>query len=951
MKRYLALLLLVASVASAQVPVCPSGFSTSGSCRISSSTGTGAFWSLGGLNGTQAIINPTGCNHCNGAVNYQLAPVNVQAFTVTATFVPNEYNGFLVLQNNQNSDASGFGPCSPGSCPFAAGAGYEGAMYQAFSSNGKSTDHIFGLELYDNHSFASCTSVTCSGASYTGSSTQIYQAQQPPYNPNYGTEAWYWTTDKILTSPVQFSSPATTQQTTTGHTYSATVTYDGTTLTYSVFDVTAGGSCPGATCFTQSWANVNIPSIVGSNTAYVGITGGTNGASANPFYLNSLVYTVNTPPSSQSHSSYTSSASSGSPFVAAPTFTPAAGTYSGTQSVTISSTTGSAYYCYALSASTPAFLPQTDNAGGCTEGTLYTSPVSVSSTQTLYAMAGLNNPALGTSGRLPSNLVVGAYTIGGTPTVATPVITPVTGTYTTPQTVAITDSTPSAVICYTTDGTTPAATSPGTCSHGSTYSGSFSVTSTETIQAIGTLASYINSSVASVTLTINFPTLAAPTFSPVGGTYVGTQTVTVNYPAGSNACVGVNTTPTAPTAGTCGSGGTLYTAPITVSGPETLNAIATQVYHVNSSVASATYAIAVATPTFSPIAGTYTSAQTVSILDATPGATIYYTTDGSTPTTSSTVYTAPLSVGTTQTIKALAVAAGLTNSAVGTALYTINLPPVATPTFLPVAGTYVGPQSVAISTTTPSATIYYTLDGTTPTTSSPVYSSPVSVASSLTVKAIATASGYSQSAVASAPYTITSVPTLAAPTFSPAAPASLVSPQTITISGPAGATLCYTLGATPPPNPTTPGTCAAGSTTYTTGIVITGTTTLNALATQAGYSNSSVTSGVYTLTVATPVFTPPGGSYSTGQIVSISDTTPGSSIYYTIDGTTPTPTSTPYTIPIVVGSTTTLKAIGVLSGASNSAIASATYTLPAQSSITVVFHGSQVTFNGSGSLP
>ena len=170
-------------------------------------------------------------------------------------------------------------------------------------------------------------------------------------------------------------------------------------------------------------------------------------------------------------------------------------------------------------------------------------------------------------------------------------------------------------------------------------------------------------------------TLAPPTFSPGSGTYPGPQTVTISYPTGATACVGINTTPSAPTAGTCGAGGATYTGPITVSTSETLNAIATEAGSTNSAVATATYVIslpAAAAPAFSPPGGTYTGAQTVTISTATPGATIYYTTNGTTPTTSSSVYSGPITVSTSETLEAIAVATGYTQSTVATATYTIN---------------------------------------------------------------------------------------------------------------------------------------------------------------------------------------------------------------------------------------------------------------------------------------
>jgi hypothetical protein len=146
----------------------------------------------------------------------------------------------------------------------------------------------------------------------------------------------------------------------------------------------------------------------------------------------------------------------------------------------------------------------------------------------------------------------------------------------------------------------------------------------------------------------------------------------------------------------------------------------------------------------------------VTIASTTPGAVIHYTTDGTDPTPASTTYTAPVSVAATVTLKAIATATGYTASAVASALYTISAgaTPAATPTFSPGAGTYTAAQSVTIASTTPGAVIHYTTNGTDPTPASTTYTAPVSVAASVTLKAIATATGYTTSAVGTAAYVI-----------------------------------------------------------------------------------------------------------------------------------------------------------------------------------------------------
>src|SRR5207249_11042189 len=117
-------------------------------------------------------------------------------------------------------------------------------------------------------------------------------------------------------------------------------------------------------------------------------------------------------------------------------------------------------------------------------------------------------------------------------------------------------------------------------------------------------------------------------------------------------------------------------------------------------------------------------------------ASVPTTTDGSTPTTASPVYVWPITVTQTTTVKAMSAASGMANSAVASATYSI-VQLVATPAFSPAAGTYISSVTVTISDGTAGATIYYTTDGSTPTTASPVYGGPITVTQTTTVKAMA----------------------------------------------------------------------------------------------------------------------------------------------------------------------------------------------------------------------
>ena len=161
-----------------------------------------------------------------------------------------------------------------------------------------------------------------------------------------------------------------------------------------------------------------------------------------------------------------------------------------------------------------------------------------------------------------------------------------------------------------------------------------------------------------------------------------------------------------------------------------------------------------ATPAIAPATGTFTAAQSVTISDATAGAAIYYTTDGTTPTIASSIYSKAFTVSKTTTVEALALAPGYTDSNIATSILTINISQTATPVITPATGTFTAAQSVTISDSTTGAVIYYTTDSTTPTIASPVYSKAFTVSKTTTIEALALASGYANSNIATSTLTI-----------------------------------------------------------------------------------------------------------------------------------------------------------------------------------------------------
>jgi RHS repeat-associated protein len=168
-----------------------------------------------------------------------------------------------------------------------------------------------------------------------------------------------------------------------------------------------------------------------------------------------------------------------------------------------------------------------------------------------------------------------------------------------------------------------------------------------------------------------------------------------------------------------------------------------------------------ALPTISPAGGYYEGVLSVTI---TGNSQIRYTLDGSTPVASSPVYTTPITLTSATTLKARGVRSTTVNypypqttyswGSVATAIFDVATE-VATPTISPPDGAHPGSVSVTLATNTPGATIHYTMDGTNPTNTSPVYNgSPIQVAQSAVIKTVALKSTLDDSNVSTAIFNI-----------------------------------------------------------------------------------------------------------------------------------------------------------------------------------------------------
>ncbi len=282
--------------------------------------------------------------------------------------------------------------------------------------------------------------------------------------------------------------------------------------------------------------------------------------------------------------------------------------------------------------------------------------------------------------------------------------------------------------------------------------------------------------------------------------------------------------------------------------------------------------------TAAPAGGTYAPGTQVTLTGNQP-MTIHYTTDGSVPTSASTVYTGPLTLSQSITLRYLGIDAQGNTSLPASTVYTVDgTPPVVTAS--PAGGAYAAGTTIALSANEP-ATIRYTTDGSTPTAASPVYSTPIPLTASFTLRYLAVDAVGNTSVPASQAYTVGADTTPPVARVSPKA-GTYPAGTTITLWADEPATIYYTTNGKTP---------TTASSRYEEPLTLTRNMTLRFFPVDTAGNVGALRSARYVLAADTtaPVVTasPVAGSYPLGTAISLTANEPAT-IYYTTDGSAPT---------------------------------------------------------------
>jgi hypothetical protein len=318
-----------------------------------------------------------------------------------------------------------------------------------------------------------------------------------------------------------------------------------------------------------------------------------------------------------------------------PAADPAAGELVDGTGVILSSATAGAEIYYTLDGTAP---DRTKNK--------YTAPVVLNAALTIRAIAVKE-------GMTDSAAMEAAYTLKTAP----PAASPPAGTVIIGTEATLSSATEGAEIYYTLDGTAPDRTK-------TRYTGPVSIVAAATIRAIAVKEGMADSEIleAAYTIAAAAKPVASPPAGPVPeGVGVTLSTATegaeIYYTLDGSASDRTKTR---------------YTAPVSIAAAVTIRAIAVKEGMRDSEALEAAYTVRAAKPVASPEAGEMPATGLgVALFTATPGADIYYTTDGSAPDKSKTKYAGVIPINAALTIKAVAAKPGMEDSEVLTAAYTV----------------------------------------------------------------------------------------------------------------------------------------------------------------------------------------------------------------------------------------------------------------------------------------
>jgi sugar lactone lactonase YvrE len=365
---------------------------------------------------------------------------------------------------------------------------------------------------------------------------------------------------------------------------------------------------------------------------------------------------------------------------------------------------------------------------------------------------------LGTNGTLKAKGFKNGYVASQTAsavfnlTVAKPLIIPGGATTNNTVKVELVTATDGAKIYWTIDGKDP---KPGEANT-TLYAGPFDLAKDGTLKVQAFKNGYLASEVASAEFHLN---TANPVISPNGATSNNPVTVELgSTTAGAKIYWTINgddPSPLNPKA-------TLYSGPFVLAQNGTLKVRAFRDGFVDSEIVSADFNLSVGDPTISPNGLASNNAVTVTLGTVTDGAKLYWTIDGSEPTTASTLYAGPFVLAQNGTLRVKGFRDGFLASATVSAPFDLS---VARPEVTPASGRYMNTTTVTISTTTDSAELRYTLDGTGPGPASTLYAGPFAVTTSAQLRVAGFRSGFVTSSTVGRDYDIQ----VDTPTMSPSA--------------------------------------------------------------------------------------------------------------------------------------------------------------------------------------